>query len=163
MDRLISPASIVGKQFKERAETIAVAESSTGGLISAALLAVPGASAYFLGGGIIYTRDARHSLLNLPEDIITMPGTTEEYALVAARAIRNQLGATRGFCETGASGPSRNCYGDAPGHSCFALDGPFERSMTLETELSERQENMWRFAEESLKFIENSLAEVAPA
>ena len=147
----------------DRAETIAIAESSTGGLISAALLAVPGASSYFLGGGIIYTRDARRSLLNLPEDIITMRGATEEYALIAARAIRDQLGATWGFCETGASGPSGNRYGDAPGHSCFALVGPFERSMTLETGLSERQENMWRFAEESLTFIEKSFTETVPA
>lgn len=162
MDRLISLASTVGQQFKDRADTIAIAESSTGGLISAALLAVPGASGYFLGGGIIYTRDARRGLLNLPEDIITMRGATEEYALIAAKAIRDQLGATWGFCETGASGPSGNRYGDAPGHSCFALVGPFERSMTLETGLSERQENMWLFAEESLKFIEKSLAEAAP-
>lgn len=162
MDRLISLASTVGQQFKDRADTIAIAESSTGGLISAALLAAPGASSYFLGGGIIYTRDARRSLLNLPENIITMRGATEEYALIAARAIRDQLGATWGFCETGASGPSGNRYGDAPGHSCFALVGPFERSMTLETGLSERQENMWLFAEESLKFIEMSLAETVP-
>jgi len=162
MNRLISLASTVGQQFKNRAETIAVAESSTGGLISAALLAVPGASGYFQGGGIIYTRDARRSLLNLPENFIAMRGATEEYALIAARAIRSQLGATWGVCETGASGPSGNRYGDAPGHSCFALVGPFERSMTLETGLSERQENMWRFAEESLKFIEKSLAETVP-
>lgn len=159
MDRLTALASTVGQKFKDRAETIAIAESSTGGLISAALLAVPGASRYFLGGGVIYTREARHGLLNLPEDIVTMRGATEEYALIAARAILGRLGATWGFCETGASGPSGNRYGDAPGHSCFALVGPLELSMTLETGLSEREENMWRFAEESLAFIDKSLSE----
>lgn len=160
MDRLTSLASAIGPQLKDRGDTIAIAESSTGGLISAALLAIPGASSYFLGGGVIYTRDARRGLLNLPEDIVTMRGATEEYALIAARAIRERLGATWGFCETGASGPGGNRYGDAPGHSCFALVGPFERSMTLETGLSDREENMWRFAEGSLAFIKSSISEV---
>jgi nicotinamide-nucleotide amidase len=159
MDRLTTLASTMGQQLKDREETIAIAESSTGGLISAALLAVPGASSYFLGGGVIYTRDARRGLLNLPEDIVTMRGASEEYALIAAKAIRERLGAKWGFCETGASGPSGNRYGDAPGHSCFALVGPLERTMTLETGLSEREENMWRFAEAALVFIERSLSE----
>jgi nicotinamide-nucleotide amidase len=159
MERLTKLASTLGQHLKDRKETIAIAESSTGGLISAALLAIPGASSYFLGGGVIYTRDARRGLLNLPDHIVTMRGANEEYALIAAKAIRERLGAVWGFCETGASGPSGNRYGDAPGHSCFALVGPFERAMTLETGLSDREENMWRFSEASLAFIEESLFE----
>ena len=159
MDRLTSLASNLGERFKTRADTVAVAESSAGGLISAALLAVPGASVYFLGGGVIYTRTARRGLLGLPEEAITMRGATEEYALIVARAIRERLEATWGFCETGASGPTGNSYGDSPGHSCSAMVGPLERSITLETGLSDREENMWRFAEESLSFMENVLGE----
>lgn len=159
MDRLTSLATALGERLKTRSDTVAVAESSAGGLISAALLAVPGASAYFLGGGVIYTRAARGGLLGLPEDVIAMRAATEEYALIVARAIRERLGATWGLCETGASGPTGNRYGDAPGHACFAIAGPLERSMTLETGLSDREENMWRFAKESLSFLERVLGE----
>ena len=112
-----------------------------------------------LGGGVIYTSTARRGLLGLPEDASTMRAATEDYALIVARAIRERLGATWGFCETGASGPTGNRYGDAPGHSCSAMVGPLERSMTLETGLSDREENMWCFAEESLSFMESVLGE----
>ena len=159
MKKLTSLASALSDQLKSRSATIAVTESSTGGLISAALLAVPGASAYFLGGGVIYTRDARRGLLGLPEEVVTMRAATEGYALILARAIRVQLGATWGFCETGASGPTGNRYGDAPGHSCFAMAGPLEQSMTLETGLSDREVNMWRFVEAGLSFMEDVLDE----
>jgi nicotinamide-nucleotide amidase len=160
MDKLTSLAAALGQRLKDRSDTIAVAESSAGGLISAALLAVPGASAYFLGGGVIYTRAARRGLLDLPEEAITMRAATEEYALIVARVMGERLGATWGFCETGASGPTGNRYGDASGHSCFAMVGPLERSMTLETGLSDREENMWRFAEEAVSFIGGVLDEV---
>ena len=159
MDRLTSLGSSLGERLKARAETVAVAESSAGGLISAALLAVPGASAYFLGGGAIYTRDAKQGLLGLPEEVLAMRPATEEYAVIVARAIRERLGATWGFCETGASGPTGNRYGDAAGHACFAIAGPLQRSMTLETGQSDREQNMWRFAEESLSLMERVLGE----
>jgi nicotinamide-nucleotide amidase len=157
-DILTPMASNLAGLLKSRDETIAVAESSTGGLISAALLAIPGASAYFLGGGVIYTREARRNLLGLADEVVTMRGATEDYALIVARKIREQLGSTWGFSETGASGPAGNRYGDAPGHTCFALAGPRDQSMTLETGLADREENMWRFAAEGLAFMENILA-----
>jgi len=157
MERLLPLAETLGTRLKGRGDTIAVAESSTGGLISAALLAVPGASAYYAGGGVIYTRDARRGLLGLPEEAATMPGATEAYALIVARAMRERLGATWGFCETGASGPSGNRYGDAAGHSCFALVGPLERAVTLETGIADRQENMRLFAEQAFSFMQGVL------
>jgi nicotinamide-nucleotide amidase len=159
MNELTSIALPVSTILKDRKETIAVSESSAGGLISAALLAVPGASAYFVGGGVIYTRDARRGLLGLPEEVATMRASTEEYALIVARAIRERLGTTWGFCETGASGPSGNRYGDAAGHSCFAMAGPVERAKTLETGKSEREGNMWRFTKEALAFMESVLGD----
>jgi nicotinamide-nucleotide amidase len=157
-DILRPMAASLAELLKSRKETIAVAESSTGGLISAALLAIPGASAYFLGGGVIYTREARRNLLGLPDEIVTVRGATEEYALIGARKIRDQLTSTWGFSETGASGPTGNRYGDDPGHSCFAFVGPQEQSMTLETGLADREKNMWRFAAEALAFMESVLA-----
>ena len=72
MAQLTSLAETAARLLKARGETIAVSESSTGGLISAALLAVPGASSYYLGGGIIYTHAARETLLQI--DFKAYPG-----------------------------------------------------------------------------------------
>jgi PncC family amidohydrolase len=146
--------------LREREQTVAVAESSAGGLVSAALLSVPGASAYFKGGGVVYTRDARRALLGVAEDVATMRGATEEYALIMARAVQQRLGATWGLCETGASGPTGNRYGDNAGHVCVAVAGPLECSITLETESDDREANMWRFAEASLELLKAVLEEV---
>ena len=66
MTELMQLAAAVGAVLKARAETVAVSESSSGGLVSAALLAVPGASAYFLGAAVVYTGPARAALLGLP-------------------------------------------------------------------------------------------------
>jgi PncC family amidohydrolase len=155
MPTLISMAETVGALLKARNETVAVAESSTGGLISAALLAMPGASAYFIGGGVIYTHKAREALLEvLLEDHPGMRASTEPYALLIASAIQERLGATWGLGETGATGPSGNRYGDAPGHSCIAVSGPRTRSITLETGQADREANMWRFARTALELLE---------
>jgi nicotinamide-nucleotide amidase len=158
MPDLASLAASLGALLKERKETIGVAESSTGGLISAALLAVPGASAYFLGGGVIYTQAARRALLQLPDASLQgVRASTEAYALLKARAIRHLLGTTWGLAETGASGPTGNRYGDAPGHSCVAVVGPLERAITVETGHGDRELNMWTFAKAALDLLETAL------
>lgn len=123
--------------LKARGQTVAVAESSSGGLISAALLSVPGASAFYLGGAVVYTARARMRLLGLPREAVAgMRSASEPYALLLARTIRETLGTNWGLSETGASGPTGNPYGDAAGHSCFAVSGPVEVSITLETGFS---------------------------
>ena len=148
----------VGALLKSREETIAIAESSAGGLISAALLSVPGASAYFLGGGVLYTYDSRHKLLNLPEDHFEgLRPSTEEYALRMARAVRDHLGSTWGVGETGATGPSGNRYGDAAGHACIAVVGPSDGVITLETASGDREANMWAFTNAALELIETTI------
>jgi nicotinamide-nucleotide amidase len=155
MPTLAAMAEAVAALLKARGETVAVSESSTGGLISAALLAVPGASAYFIGGGVIYTHKAREVLLEQRlEDHPGMRPSTEAYALLCATAIRKRLGTTWGLGETGATGPSGNRYGDAPGHSCIAVVGPRRRSLTLETGQAEREANMRGFAREALALLE---------
>ena len=144
----------VAARLKERNETIAVAESSGGGLINAALVAVPGASAYYLGGGIVYTRAAREALLGITAAQMSgMRSASEPYAQLVARRVREQLGATWGLAETGASGPTGNRYGDAPGHACLAVSGPVELVTTLETGSAEREANMWRFARAALELL----------
>jgi len=155
---LLTTADAIGELLKQRKETVAVAESSTGGLIAASLLAVPGASAYFVGGGVIYTHKVREALLGI--DLADHPGmraSTEPYALLCATTMRQRLGTTWGIGESGATGPTGNRYGDAAGHSCIAISGPQSRSITLETGQSEREDNMWRFAREALALFEQVL------
>src|SRR5215467_8854375 len=162
MNELSMLASSLGNLLKERKETIAVAESSAGGLISAALLAVPGASAYFLGGGVIYTQGARRALLQLPDEAVKgMRSSTEAYALAKARAIRERLGTTWGLAETGATGPTGNRYGDAAGHACIAVAGPVERAITVETGKADREANMWTFTRAALELLTSCLEESA--
>ena len=158
MNELASIAAALGARLTARKETVAVAESSAGGLISAALLAVPGASAYFLGGGVVYTQAARRALLRVPDDAVkSIRASTEAYALLKARSVRDLLGATWGLAESGASGPTGNRYGDAAGHTCLAIAGPVERAITLETGHGDREKNMWVFARAALDLLDRAL------
>jgi nicotinamide-nucleotide amidase len=139
-------------------ETVAVSESAAGGLISAALLSVPGASAYYLGGGVIYTRKAMGALLELtPSKLDGVRSATEPMALLLAEAVKTRLGANWGLAETGASGPTGNRYGDAAGHVCLAISGPKKVSRVLETGSSDRVANMVAFANAALELLEDSL------
>jgi PncC family amidohydrolase len=138
---------------------VAVSESSAGGLIAAALLAIPGASAYFMGGGVVYTQAARRGILKLPDEAMRgIRSSTEAYALLKARTIRDLLGATWGLAETGASGPTGNRYGDAAGHCCLAVVGPLERVRTLETASADRVANMHAFAAAGLDLLLEALS-----
>jgi nicotinamide-nucleotide amidase len=139
-------------------ETVAVAETSAGGLVSASLLAVPGASAYYLGGGVLYTINAREGLAGITEaDMAGMRSSSEPFAELLANRLRERLGATWGLAETGAAGPTGNRYGDAAGHSCLAVAGPVSRARTLETASSDRQANMWAFADAALALFDECL------
>ena len=148
----------VGELLKTHSHTIAIAESSAGGLISATLLTVPGASAYFLGGGVIYTHEARRSLLAMPDEALEgIRASTEEYALRLARQVRERFETTWGLSETGATGPTGNRYGDAAGHACFAIVGPVEETLTLETGSPDREANMWTFTHTALDLLTRSI------
>jgi PncC family amidohydrolase len=156
MQSLLPLAEAIAARLKQRGETIAVSESSTGGLISAALLAVPGASAYFLGGAVVYTRQARRALLGIGDkEMVGIRSASEPYAALAARTVRERHGATWGLAETGATGPSGNRYGDPAGHTCIAVVGPAERTLMLRTGSADRQANMRAFAVKALEtFLE---------
>jgi PncC family amidohydrolase len=144
--------------LKRRKETVAVAESSAGGLINAALVAVPGASEYYLGGCIVYTRPGRSALLGIKkEDMAGMRSASEPFAQLLARRVRQALGATWGLAETGAAGPGGNRYGDKPGHACFAVSGPVEAVVTLETWSADREANMRAFTRKALEILEDCL------
>jgi PncC family amidohydrolase len=155
METLLPAAENIAARLKERGETIAVAESSTGGLIAAALLAQPGASAYFVGGAVVYTHTSRAALLGITDaDMAGIRASTEAYALLVARRMRERNASAWGLGETGAAGPTGNRYGDAAGHSCVAVVGPgIERAITLETGSADRQANMRAFATRALKLF----------
>jgi PncC family amidohydrolase len=154
MKTLIPHAETIAAALIARRETIAVAESSTGGLISAALLAVPGASAYFVGGAVVYTKATRAGLLGITDaDMADFRPSTEAYSLLLARRMRQRSGASWAIGETGAAGPSGNRYGDAAGHTCIAISGLVERAITLETRSADRQTNMRAFALRALDLI----------
>jgi PncC family amidohydrolase len=158
MAELESIAARVAARLIERGETIAVAESSAGGLVAAALLAVPGASRYFLGGAVVYTATARQALLGITPEMMTgMRPASEPYALLLARVSRERLGATWGLAETGATGPTGNRYGDVAGHACIAVSGPQERAHTLENASPDRAANMVAFAVAALGLLESGL------
>ena len=155
---LLPLADRLGARLKARGETLSVAESSAGGLISAVLLAVPGASAYYLGGAVVYTRQSRELLLGIPPAALEgMRPATEPYARLLARTVREKFSATWAIGETGATGPTGNRYGDAAGHACIAIAGPSERVITLETGVADRVANMRAFARAALVLLAERL------
>lgn len=158
MEHLLPRAEKAAALLKDRRETIVVAESSAGGLISAALLAVPGASAYFLGGAVVYTRRSRALFLRVSEEALAgIRPASEAYALLLARTARSQFSASWGLAETGATGPTGNRYGDPAGHACMAVVGSTERVTTLATGRAERIDNMRAFAAAALDLLIQSL------
>jgi PncC family amidohydrolase len=159
MQDLLALATEVGERLKQRGETVSIAESSSGGLLSAVLLSVPGASKYFLGGAVVYTAKARVLLMDIPkEGVAGMRSASEPYAALLARTARERFGATWGLSETGAAGPTGNPYGDAAGHTCIAISGPIEDAITVETGDPDRVQNMRAFTKAALELLRDAIA-----
>lgn len=159
MSDLNALAERVAERLTARGETLAIAESSSGGLISAALLAVPGASKFYVGGAVVYTARARLTLMDIPQKAMDgLRSASEPYAVMLARVARKNLKATWGLSETGAAGPDGNRYGDLPGHTCMAVVGEETSvSATLETGVNDRPANMQAFAQGALKLLLDTL------
>lgn len=149
----------VGDRLVARSETVALSESSAGGLISAALLSRAGASAYYLGGAVLYTRRAFRRLTALTaDDVAGMRSSTVPYAQLVARHQRTRFRASWGLAETGAAGPTGNPYGDPAGHTCMAIDGPVNLERVLRTGDDDRARNMVAFAVAALELLEEAIA-----
>ena len=160
MPDLTSMAASVGALLKETEQTLAVTESSCGGLLSACLVSIPGASAYYRGGAVVYTQFAQRGLLQVPDSAMTgIRASSEPYALLNARTVRESLDTTWALSETGASGPTGNRYGDSAGHACIAVTGPVERAITVETGDDNREANMWVFAKAAFDLLEQCVRE----
>jgi nicotinamide-nucleotide amidase len=156
MDDLMPLAEKIAARLIQRKETIGVAEGSAGGLISAALLAVPGASAYFVGGAVVYTGAARGAFTGISLDEMKAMGirpASEPYAALLAQRVRERLNTTWALAEAGAAGPSGNRYGDPAGHTCMAVAGPAARTSTLRTGNGDRRVNMRAFAAAALQLL----------
>ena len=158
MERLSESAARVGAILRERNESVSVGEGSCGGLLSAALVAVPGASNFYVAGAVLYTRPAFAEILREDREALRgLRGATEPFSLMLAKLVRAKFQSTWAIGESGASGPSGNRYGDAAGHAALAVAGPVELTRVVETGLDDRQENMWRFAASALELFERAL------
>jgi len=137
-------------------ETVAVCESSSGGLVSACLLSIPGASAYFIGGGVLYSYAIRKAIVNMgTEEHMRYGGSTPELISEMAKNFNNKIAATWVIGEGGAAGPSKSPYGHNAGYTALAIVGPVCRTQVIETGSANRIENMSEFATDLLRlFIE---------
>jgi len=152
----------IASQLTAHGHTVSIAESSTGGLIAANLLSVSGASSYFKGGSVIYTRESRHAFLDLDlRKVKALKPLTEPMAAEFAHAARNKLDATWGIAELGAAGPKGTPYGHAAGTSVIGISGPVNATLTVETSIADREENMHRFTEAALELFSLALLKYA--
>jgi PncC family amidohydrolase len=153
-------ASEIATQLTERGETVAVAEATAGGLISAALLSVAGASRYYAGGGVVYTLGSRTALAGVPaEEYANYRGTTPEMIASLAESLRERLGATWCIAESGLAGPTGGRSGAPAGRTTIGVAGPVARTEVIETGLSDREANMVEFTTRSLAFLSDAINE----
>jgi PncC family amidohydrolase len=156
--RLLELAARAARLLQAQRETVGVCEGAAGGLISAALLSVPGASGWFLGGAVVYTRAASRAFIagavKPPEE---PRGASEPWALHLARSAVVKLGASWGIGEGGAAGPTGNRYGDPAGHAWVAVAGSREATRHVLTGHADRARNMAAFAEAALELLVETL------
>ena len=151
-------AAEIGPKLKERGETLSVAETSAGGLIAAAMLSIGGASAYMRGGAVPYSQWSRDGLLQIERaDLEGIRSSSEPYASLLAKTVRERVKTDWGLSETGAAGPTGNRYGDDAGHTCVAISGPVSTARTLETASDDREANMFAFAAEAMGLLNEAL------
>ncbi len=154
-------ANEIASLLTERAETVCVADGTTGGLVSAALLSVAGASRYFAGGGVLYTLNSRIQLAGAdPKLFIDYRGTTAEMLAAVAEALRQRLDATWCIAESGLAGPTGGRSGAPPGRTTLAVAGPIQRTEVVDTGLADREANMVEFTTLTLRFLRDTLLEV---
>lgn len=153
-------ASEIGATLTERGQTVAVAESTTGGLLSAALLWVPGASRYYAGGGVTYTLASRIALAGVPaETLENYRGTTPEMIATLAESMRQRLNADWCISESGLAGPTGGRSGAAPGRVTIGVAGPVSRTEVFETGVDDREANMIDFATKALRYLRDAIVE----
>lgn len=162
MDSLLPLAEKAADLLKSRAEKIAVGESSVGGLVSAALIAQAGASAFFLGSTVIYTREAGRVLRD--RSTLKLEGLEPlkpEFAQAMADGFKVQMGSDWATSEMGAAGPAGSPYGPKPGTAVVAVSGPVSKARLVETGSADRVENMRLFGKAQLELLIECLDEAS--
>lgn len=155
-------ASEIAVLLLDRGERVAVAEATTGGLISAALLSVAGASGYYAGGGVVYTLKSRIALAGVPaEQYENYRGTTPEMLAFLAAAMRERLEATWAIAESGLAGPTGGRSGAPAGRTTISVDGPVTHTEVVETGLDDRVANMIEFTTLSLRALRDAIQQAA--
>jgi len=150
----------IGARLVERGESVAVAESTSGGLVSAALLSVAGASRYYAGGGVVYTLASRTALAGVSaEQYANYRGTTPEMLVTLAESMRQRLGATWCIAESGLAGPTGSRFGAPAGKVTVSVAGPVVRTETGETGLTDCEANMVEFASRALRVLSQAIHE----
>ena len=150
----------IASMLIERSEKITVAESTAGGLISAALLSFPGASQYYAGGGVVYTLNSRIKIAGVsPEEYENYRGTTEELLASLVKSMRLKIGADWCIGESGIAGPAGGRSNHTKGRTVIGISGPINRTTTIETETLDREANMVEFTTESLIFLRDIINE----
>ncbi len=152
--------------LRARGEKVAVADGATGGLIAATLLTVPGALDFFVGGGVVYSFRARDVLFAVPRDAYAgMRGASEAYAMLQAKAIRDNFGADWGLAESGSVGGSSHPSGAPAGQSVAAIAGPNGLTATgmIATGSDDRIANMAAFTRNALGAFEDALRGAVPS
>jgi nicotinamide-nucleotide amidase len=158
-DELTTLAHSAATLLRERGDTVSVAEGSAGGLVSASLLSVPGASAYYVGGAVVYTMAASRAFMSGPIEVPAgMRGATESFATYLAQSVAARLEATWGLGEAGAAGPP-NRYGDPAGHAWVAVAGRSLRTRHVMTGSDDRAHNMVAFAAAALSLLVEALSQ----
>ena len=158
MDLLTDTTSQIAQLLFDKKHTVSVAESSSGGVISAQLLSVPGASRYYRGGSVVYTLPSRRAFLDIPaERVEGLKPLTEEMVQVFADAAKQKLDATWGVAELGAAGPTGSRYGHAAGTSVIGISGPVNLTSMVQTGKDDREQNMWTFAAAALELLLKAL------
>lgn len=151
-------SATIGAKLIEFKHTVSVAESSTGGLIAANLLSVAGASAFFVGGSVVYSLRSRREFLDFDRARVKhLKPLSEEMVLEFARAARAKLDTTWGIAELGAAGPAPTPYGHAAGTSVIGVSGPLELTFKIETDSADREANMLAFTEAALDLFSKAL------
>jgi nicotinamide mononucleotide (NMN) deamidase PncC len=165
LEELHPQALRIAGLLRARGEKVAVADGATGGLIAASLLTVPGALDFFVGGGVVYSFRARDVLFALPRDAYKgMRGASADYAMLQARAIRDNFGAEWGLAESGSVGGSSHPSGALAGQSVAAIAAPGGVTITrvIETGSDDRIANMAAFTRNALGAFEDALTAAGP-
>ena len=155
-------ANDIGKKLIARGEKVAVSESTTGGLLSAALLSVAGASKFYAGGGVVYTLASRTALVGVPaERYANYQGTTPDMLAELAQTVRERLEASWGIAESGLAGPTGGRFGALPGKVTIGVSGPITRTEIMNTGLTDRVENMIEFTTRALRYLNSAITEAS--